>query len=539
MANKKPTADEAISPKINTLPFDFWNYIEPKKEEFLKYANKIGYQLLSNPTSEKTDNLVLEKMIFGIEQAFDIKELQQFLKKTNKSELRIDCRNEYNIYALSITHSETGLCITQQRVEQLIVTQNDFKYEKYWERHRDLYALNFYSAYIRDFDTSRHKYMGGVSATVGDEKRSYPYTFGMEQTVLKKSTLLFWFVLQLHDYLKTILDIYLYKDVSREYFKHSLDDFMESDFDMANEKDMYNGKLKMQSYFFYENRISNIITIQDLFLYRTKNEWVHGHTLKTQLKKLKDNFNKYSLEICMALSKGISYFKMDDVNKLYTFIKNSPNLYMKSESAFCGWCINKALAGKILVSTYYKNKLLNKDDISSDEYKQNSIIIDDYADMLMTAKKPDVSLNFKSMNRINKEHDKLSSEMVIYDYVSDINQITVTKRSQFNELRKILPNNFEWIKDGKRLYEEGKKQHNCVLSYCYRVIDDSSAIYHATINNREYTIEFCSRKKNEYFIAQMYLACNALPYNEDFVYVCKLLGYTTAKQISNMAKVMV
>lgn len=111
-----------------------------------------------------------------------------------------------------------------------------------------------------------------------------------------------------------------------------------------------------------------------------------------------------------------------------------------------------------------------------------------------------VSIGFKTCNKLIEAHDKASKREL-----NRLHRVSVPKDSQFNELRKLLPKNFEWIKGGKRLQQEGITMSHCVNSYYSYINEDKIAIYHLTMpDGYMATIAFKQIKNGKYRIIQMY-----------------------------------
>lgn len=111
-----------------------------------------------------------------------------------------------------------------------------------------------------------------------------------------------------------------------------------------------------------------------------------------------------------------------------------------------------------------------------------------------------VSIGFKTYKKLVEAHDKADKREL-----NRLHRVSVPKDSQFNELRKLLPKNFEWIKGGKRLQQEGITMSHCVNSYYSHINSDVIAIYHLTMpDGYEATIEFKRMKNGKYLIIQMY-----------------------------------
>lgn len=111
-----------------------------------------------------------------------------------------------------------------------------------------------------------------------------------------------------------------------------------------------------------------------------------------------------------------------------------------------------------------------------------------------------VSIGFKTYNKLIEAHDKASKREL-----NRLHRVSVPKDSQFNELRKLLPKNFEWIKGGKRLQQEGITMSHCVNSYYSHINSDVIAVYHLTMSDGyEATIEFIRMTNGKYGIIQMF-----------------------------------
>lgn len=111
-----------------------------------------------------------------------------------------------------------------------------------------------------------------------------------------------------------------------------------------------------------------------------------------------------------------------------------------------------------------------------------------------------VSIGFKSYKKLVEAHDDMSKRER-----NRLHRVSVPKDSRFNELRKLLPKDFEWVKGGKRLQQEGITMNHCVNSYYSYINEDKIAIYHLTMpDGYMATIAFKQIKNGKYRIIQMY-----------------------------------
>lgn len=147
--------------------------------------------------------------------------------------------------------------------------------------------------------------------------------------------------------------------------------------------------------------------------------------------------------------------------------------------------------------TYWKDRTTNKP--AHPETVRNIII--DYFNMCKTMKKK-INLCFTSAKKLKEAHNRLSEEYT----AKRTPKVTVSKKSKFNSLRDILPEEFEWIKTTKRLVHESCSMHHCVATYANKINADHCAIYSAIspFDNKRYTIEFCIDSKQNYYIRQCY-----------------------------------
>ena len=504
---KRLKADEALSSKINTLPEDFMKYLEGSEESFLKEMQEHDFKLVQALPNQKIVNgVTVSTYIFGNITQDMIQGIQDVLKAQNMFETTI-VASGYGVSKLFITYSEPlkELNICYQDVDRLQITKDDYKF---YSTSKNGYVLEFYPSYKKKCDGN--DYTGGVNIEFKSGKK-VPFSTAFASVLCSESNApIGWFVREFYKYLSTIPELYLFKDFQRET------DFL-NDFSV------------------YESKAINL-SLEDIFRYRTKDDWFHAHLAKKYQNRFNRNMNKYSLEICSILLKGQSYFNDKEIVQILDKFQNLNCLDLRiTESGY----INKELARKIILSSYYKYKLFGDTFDNNEVYlkKYNDYtIIEDYVDMAISLHEENHHLNIKSMNRLIQEHDELAQRIEREVYEEDIKNVKVKKNSVFNHLATMLPEEqFEWIRDGERLFKEGHEQHNCVISYASCITDDDSAIYSAVINGHRYTIEFVYNERfKTYEIAQMFLACNKEAFLEDVEYLDKLLLPNLKKEMEQI-----
>ena len=504
---KRLKADEALSSKINTLPEDFMKYLEGSEESFLKEMQEHDFKLVQALPNQKIVNgVTVSTYIFGNITQDMIQGIQDVLKAQNMFETTI-VASGYGVSKLFITYSEPlkELNICYQDVDRLQITKDDYKF---YSTSKNGYVLEFYPSYKKKCDGN--DYTGGVNIEFKSGKK-VPFSTAFASVLCSESNApIGWFVREFYKYLSTIPELYLFKDFQRET------DFL-NDFSV------------------YESKAINL-SLEDIFRYRTKDDWFHAHLAKKYQNRFNRNMNKYSLEICSILLKGQSYFNDKEIVQILDKFQNLNCLDLRiTESGY----INKELARKIILSSYYKYKLFgdtfNNNEVYLKKYNDYTII-EDYVDMAISLHEENHHLNIKSMNRLIQEHDELAQRIEREVYEEDIKNVKVKKNSVFNHLATMLPEEqFEWIRDGERLFKEGHEQHNCVISYASCITDDDSAIYSAVINGHRYTIEFVYNERfKTYEIAQMFLACNKEAFLEDVEYLDKLLLPNLKKEMEQI-----
>lgn len=491
---KRLKMDEAISSKINTLPEDFMKYLEGSEERFLKEMQEHDFKLVKAlPNQKIVNDVTVSTYIFGNITQDMIQGIQDVLKA---QDMPITTIVAYGVSELSVTYSKLlkELSICYQNVDRLQITKDDYKF---YSTSKNGYVLEFYPSYKKKCDGN--DYTGGVNIEFKSGKK-VPFSTAFASVLCSENNApIGWFVREFYKYLSTIPELYLFKDFQREA------DFL-NDFSV------------------YESKAINL-SLEDIFRYRTKDDWFHAHLAKKYQNRFNRNMNKYSLEICSILLKGQSYFNDKEIVQILDKFQNLNCLDLRiTESGY----INKELARTIILSSYYKYKLFgdtfNNNEVYLKKYNDYTII-EDYVDMAISLHEENHHLNIKSMNRLIQEHDELAQRIEREVYEEDIKNVKVKKNSVFNHLATMLPEDqFEWIRDGERLFREGHEQHNCVVTYASCITDDESAIYSAIINGHRYTIEFVYNERfKTYKIAQMFLACNKEAFQEDVEYLNALL----------------
>ncbi len=174
------------------------------------------------------------------------------------------------------------------------------------------------------------------------------------------------------------------------------------------------------------------------------------------------------------------------------------------------------LTGEFIIR-YYLGKL------DLPDTRESRLLIGDYIRLSRDHGQP-VSIKFKTANRLVREHNRLARLYDEKEISAERFLPLIAENTDFADLRRILPDEFEWITTTGRLFEEGRAQDNCVFSYRDKIREDRSTIYHWSNDGRSYTIEFGHSSDGRYSIEQMLQAKNAKACPSDIEYVKRCLG---------------
>lgn len=289
--------------------------------------------------------------------------------------------------------------------------------------------------------------------------------------------------------------------------------------------------------------ITNLFPIKfnDLYKYHTKNELMKD--MYGLAKDLPINYNKININLSYLIIKSYNYVN-DRSKKILIQLKDKDNRILK----LVNHCMAKNwrrltykrkvffFLQSIIIYTINEKTDLGKNrkkyiednlhliaenilDAEFNEFEEdcdNDILISvgDYVDMCIYSKKrvkPKVDLSISNIHTLIEKHNDVSW----LSRKSGTRPVKVPKDSVFNDLRKILPKEFEWIKNRKRLILETELQHHCVWSYADKISSDMCAIYSYVDKDgskslcndgkpKRYTIEFNFNKQNgTYYVEQV------------------------------------
>lgn len=316
--------------------------------------------------------------------------------------------------------------------------------------------------------------------------------------------------------------------------------------------------------------ITNLFPIKfnDLYKYHTKNELMKD--IYGLAKDLPINYNKININLSYLIVKSYNYVN-DRSKKILIQLKDKDNSILK----LINCCITKSwqrltykrkvffFLQSIIIYTINektdwgktKKKYIEENlnfiaenilDAEFNEFEENCaddmvIQVGDYVNMCIYSNKrvkPKVDLSISNIHTLIEKHNDVSW----LSRKSGTKPVKVPKDSVFNDLRKILPKEFEWIKNRKRLILETELQHHCVWSYADKISSDMCAIYSYVDKDgskslcndgkpKRYTIEFNFNKQDgTYYVVQVQGKYDAVNSSDVQNYIYKILNEKQLKE---------
>lgn len=316
--------------------------------------------------------------------------------------------------------------------------------------------------------------------------------------------------------------------------------------------------------------ITNLFPIKfnDLYKYHTKNELMKD--MYGLAKDLPINYNKININLSYLIIKSYNYVN-DRSKKILIQLKDKDNRILK----LVNHCMAKNwrrltykrkvffFLQSIIIYTINEKTDLGKNrkkyiednlhliaenilDAEFNEFEEdcdNDILISvgDYVNMCIYSKKrvkPKVDLSISNIHTLIEKHNDVSWLL----HKNSTKPVKIPKNSVFNGLRKILPKEFEWIKNRKRLILETELQHHCVWSYADKISSDMCAIYSYVDKDgsksfcndgkpKRYTIEFNFNKQDgTYYVEQVQGKYDAVNSSDVKNYIYKILNEKQLKE---------
>ncbi len=252
------------------------------------------------------------------------------------------------------------------------------------------------------------------------------------------------------------------------------------------------------------------MTVNDILLYHSRKEFFLSKYKTAQ--KLNIKWNKLNMNTSYMILKCIPYVTGKSKNILLQtrtpiIIRNMKELRgrkLKDKIVnFLSGIIIHRIAENTPKDTY---TVIETGMLPEEQGEDVRLAAEDYVNMCMQ-RKLKIRLDIKTERHLDKLHEAVNR----VDYDKATGKVVIPKESRFNKLRKILPEEFEWIKTRRRLIMETKIQHHCVWSYAEDITNDKCAIYsyvdyEGKFSNdgspKRYTIEFCMDKEGKYYVSQ-------------------------------------
>ena len=296
----------------------------------------------------------------------------------------------------------------------------------------------------------------------------------------------------LYSCLDSFSDLYLWKDIRREY--PNLD---------TGEKCLVP------------------VSFAELFQYHTKKEWILAKTAKKYQRLVSVNWNKFPLSFSYFLLKSAHHLTPEALRKIVNFPKSYQETIVQEFNHELQ-LENRGLPIQEQIETFLSMVISVQVHPQHQVYKNTNtmFVIDDYI-AIFTERKQPLSLRHRTIKGLKREHDVLATQVDLELLQKQYPKFKIPKRSCFRGLREILPSEFRWLQTLEDLAIERREMHNCVTTYTGRIMKDECAIYDVVIHQHRYCVEFRQNEAREYYIFQMELPCNRGYYKEDVKEITK------------------
>ena len=255
-------------------------------------------------------------------------------------------------------------------------------------------------------------------------------------------------------------------------------------------KDLYRNFKQNISYIYCSLRVNEAKE------YGSYQQWLLGH-YKT-VSNVPKSINKERLNIAVFKALACRYVEENHQQKIYKMKVEDNYMVLSQNDIFC---------------MYYQNKF---DDLDQFGYQ----IVKDYVSMMIYLRRK-INICTNSYSKLKQAHNDIIDPYMQKKQKSlGKSKMTIPKKSPFRKLK--LPDDFEIIKNGKRLYVEGYTMHHCVYSYRERVNKGHCVIVHLTYKENPYTLEIVCRAQT-YRCVQMYGKWDSVAPKEAWDYVKDVL----------------
>lgn len=255
------------------------------------------------------------------------------------------------------------------------------------------------------------------------------------------------------------------------------------------------------------------LAVNDIYQYHNRKQLM---TERYKLAKdLNINWNKQDINLSYLIVKSMPYVQNEKSKQILLQQKNNALIDMVSSihtrryrdkvKRFLAGVLETRLESNIDDKAY---NIVETGILDGESTHENENICWDYICMcFMPKSKIKTDLTIRSKKELKNKHDFVSYSV---DYDQSTEAVNVPKDSKFNNLRKMLPDTFEWIRSRKRLIMETQLQHHCVWSYAKKITNDHCAIYSFIDRDgifqqdgtpKRYTVEFMI-KDGKYYVEQ-------------------------------------
>lgn len=229
---------------------------------------------------------------------------------------------------------------------------------------------------------------------------------------------------------------------------------------------------------------------------------------------LKVNYNKIDLNAGYYITSIANQFDEASRVRLINYPINEFLSFIRSQDLYDG-----PSAGRFLIHHYLK-------DLPGFDAWEIKDEVNDY--IAMCRNLGEALHIYPSFISFVRKHDELAAKIRETRFESDGDLELAPLNSEYKELAEYLSiaseGAIEWIRNSRRLNQEGVNQHNCV--YCYRneIRNDLCAIFHLERSGESYTIRIAKNHYGLFYIAEMKAKYNKPHRKDDFDYMQGILN---------------
>lgn len=272
--------------------------------------------------------------------------------------------------------------------------------------------------------------------------------------------------------------------------------------------------------------VSCNFTVNEAMDYHSYQDWIMRH-YKT-VKTLPKSINKEKLQIAVNKALACRYVEENYQQQIYNMDMSDYDVHKQTDVLEIYYYKRLKKDIYYLKKNEYATELTYEEIIARNWEDEDRQVINDYIKMIITLNRK-INMKTTSFSKLKVAHNELVNPyMKKMAHKRHCAKMTIPRNSVFRKIK--LPDNFEIIKTGNRLYLEGVTMHHCVYSYLHSVNKGKCIIAHLVYENIPYTLEIRYSYK-KYKCVQMHGIWDSIAPPEVWNYVQSVLEDASRKQL--------